>query len=125
MSIANQLNIFKEPLEICSLKPLTGFNRDGCCGSVKSDFGEHQICSVISEEFLSFSKKKGNDLITPIPEIGFDGLKAGQRWCLCISRWIEALKNDVAPKIILRSTSINVLKKVEIDILKKFAIDTN
>lgn len=118
-------NVFDQPLKTCSLNPLTGFMRDGCCAEHKEDHGKHFVCAQITSEFLKFSLKKGNDLISPVPEFNFPGLKENDKWCLCLDRWIEALKNDVAPKLLLQSTNRLVLKKISLEKLKKFAIDLN
>jgi uncharacterized protein (DUF2237 family) len=83
-------NVLGEPLEICSFKPMTGFYRDGCCNTGQEDIGSHTVCAVMTAEFLAFSKSRGNDLSTPVPEFGFPGLKPGDRWCLCAPRWQEA-----------------------------------
>ena len=120
-----KLNVFNKPLELCSNKPLTGFFRDGCCSSSDKYQGKHYICSHLSEEFLNFSKKKGNDLITPRPEFLFAGLKSGDRWCICLDRWLEAFEEGVAPKLILKATNKLCLKKINIEILKKFSLDIN
>jgi uncharacterized protein len=85
-------NVFGEPLEICSIKPMTGFYRDGCCNTGREDVGSHTICAVMTAAFLDFSKSCGNDLSTPVPEFGFPGLKPGDRWCLCAPRWQEAFE---------------------------------
>ena len=120
-----KLNVFNKPLEICSEKPLTGYFRDGCCSSAEGDHGKHYVCSHLSEQFLIFSQKKGNDLITPRPEYLFEGLKPDDRWCICLDRWIEAYEAGVAPKLILKSTNKLCLKKINIEILKKFSLDIN
>ena len=120
-----QLNVFGKELLPCSVDPLTGFFRDGCCRTSVQDKGLHNICVVVNNEFLFFSKKKGNDLITPKDEFSFPGLKPGDKWCVCVDRWIEAYLDGCAPKIILGATSNIVLKKIEIKILKKFAMDIN
>lgn len=117
-----QLNVLGEELMPCCLEPLTGWNRDGFCGSYENDVGMHQVCVEVTEEFLVFSQKMGNDLITANEY--FPGLKAGDKWCLCTSRFIEALKADVAPKIYLQATSIDVLKYVPLPILQQMACDT-
>ena len=83
-------NVLGEPLELCSIKPMTGFYRDGCCNTGREDFGSHTVCVVLTSAFLEFSKSRGNDLSTPMPEFGFPGLKPGDRWCLCAPRWREA-----------------------------------
>ncbi len=120
-----QLNIFGKELVPCSLNPKTGFFRDGCCKSSEQDKGLHNICVVINSKFLEFSKNKGNDLVTPRAEFSFPGLKDGDKWCVCVDRWIEAYFNGCAPKIILEATNQSVLSKIEIKILKKFALDIN
>ena len=120
-----QLNVFGRALKTCSNDPLTGFYRDGCCNSSFNDQGEHTICAIVSDKFLNFSLSKGNDLVTPRKEFNFPGLIGGDRWCLCVDRWIEAYQNECAPRILLEATNINVLKKIDIEILKKFALDLN
>ena len=120
-----QLNVLGKALKTCSDDPLTGFFRDGCCNSSVNDLGEHTVCAILSDKFLKFSLSKGNDLVTPRKEFNFPGLMEGDRWCLCVDRWIEAYKNACAPRIILEATNIDVLKKIDIEILKKFALDIN
>ena len=120
-----QKNVLDRKLELCSKIPLTGFFRDGCCRSSPGDSGEHYICASVTKEFLNFSFRKGNNLISPQPEFNFPGLKEGDRWCICTDRWIEAFKNSCAPKIILSATNITVKKKISLEILKKFALDIN
>lgn len=114
-------NIFGEPLITCSNKPKTGFFRDGCCNTDANDVGEHTVCIVATEEFLQFSKSAGNDLSTPIPEYSFPGVKPGDRWCLCASRWVEAYRNKCAPKIVLEATNETVLNHISMDVLIKYA----
>ena len=121
----SQLNVLGKALKTCSDDPLTGFFRDGCCNSSVNDLGEHTVCAILSDKFLKFSLSKGNDLVTPRKEFDFPGLMEGDRWCLCVDRWIEAYKNACAPRIILEATNIDVLKKIDIEILKKFALDIN
>jgi uncharacterized protein (DUF2237 family) len=99
-----QLNIFGEPIKICSNNPITGFFRDGCCNTDLTDSGSHTVCAEMTTEFLTFSKLNGNDLSTPRPEFGFEGLKDGDRWCLCAGRWLEAAKEGKAPLIAGEST---------------------
>ena len=118
-------NLFNKSLKTCSLNPLTGFFRDGCCTSSERDIGEHCVCAKLTDDFLKFSLSQGNDLITPNPQYNFPGLVEGDNWCLCTNRWIEALNNDVAPKIYFSSTNKLVLKKIKIEIFKKFALDIN
>jgi uncharacterized protein (DUF2237 family) len=97
-------NVLGEPLEMCSVKPLTGFYRDGCCNTGREDTGSHTVCVIVTDEFLAFSLGRGNDLSTPMPAFGFPGLKAGDRWCLCAARWREAFLAGVAPRVALKST---------------------
>ena len=96
-------NVLGEPLDICSIKPMTGFYRDGCCNTGREDVGSHTICVVMTSAFLEFSKSRGNDLSTAVPEFGFPGLKPGDRWCLCAPRWQEAFEAGQAPRVILRA----------------------
>ena len=114
-------NIFGEPLITCSTSPMTGFFRNGCCDTDKTDIGMHTICVIVTKEFLLFSKAVGNDLITPMPEYGFDGLKEGDRWCLCALRWKEALNNNVAPKVVLEATNEKTLNVLDIKDLIKYS----
>lgn len=119
----SQLNVLGGPLLTCSDEPLTGFFRDGCCNTSDDDFGSHTICVVLTEEFLAYSKAAGNDLSTPRPEFDFPGLRAGQRWCLCAARWVEAWRAGKAPKVSLNSTNQAALEVVPLDLLKQHAID--
>lgn len=121
----NPRNVLGRPLKSCCENPMTGFFRDGYCRTISHDHGSHLTCAEVTEEFLQFSKKAGNDLSTPRPELQFAGLKAGDRWCLCASRWVEALQNQVAPKIFLESTHEQMLEWIELDLLKEFALDLN
>ncbi len=120
-----QLNVFGKTLKKCSIDPLTGFFRDGCCNTSVNDLGEHTVCAIVSDKFLEFSLSKGNDLVTPREEFNFPGLIDGDKWCLCADRWIEAFQNKCAPKLILEATNVSVLKKIDIEILKRFALDIN
>ena len=115
-------NVLGEPLELCSIKPMTGFYRDGCCNTGREDVGSHTVCVVMTDAFLAFSKSRGNDLSTPIPEIGFAGLKAGDRWCLCAERWKEALDAGSAPQVVLEATHAVTLQVVPLEELKKYAV---
>ncbi len=103
-------NVLGSPLQICSLDPLTGFTREGSCKVIEEDIGVHGVCVIVSEEFLAFSKRVGNDLSTPMPLYGFAGLKPGDRWCLCASRWREALENGMAPPVDLMATHESALE---------------
>jgi len=111
------LNVFDKPLESCSLQPLTGFYRDGCCRTGEEDLGLHTVCIVATEEFLNYSKEVGNDLSTPLPEYQFPGVRPGERWCLCAARWVEAYRAGNAPPIILESTNKDVLRMIPFDVL--------
>ncbi len=117
------LNVFDEPLETCSMDPVTGFFRDGCCNTSGQDGGSHTVCAVLTAEFLEFSRQQGNDLITPRPEFGFPGLKPGDRWCLCASRWYEAEQSGAAPRVYLRATHRRALERVPLETLKPYALD--
>ncbi|RLA14071.1 MAG: DUF2237 domain-containing protein [Gammaproteobacteria bacterium] len=122
---AESLNVFGEPLQPCSVDPLTGYFRDGCCNTADHDVGSHTVCIVASAEFLEYSRFRGNDLATPQPEFGFPGVQPGQRWCLCASRWLEAHELGMAPKVALTSTHKRALEIVPLESLKKYAIDLN
>jgi len=120
--ISTARNVLGEPLRECGRDPLTGFFRDGCCNTGEGDFGLHLVCAVMDDEFLQFSQSQGNDLITPVPQYGFAGLRAGDRWCLCVSRWKEAFAAGVAPKVDLHATHISALEWVKLDELKAHAL---
>ena len=119
----SQLNALGGPLLTCSDSPVTGFFRDGCCNTSEDDFGSHTVCVVLTEEFLAYSKAAGNDLSTPRPEFDFPGLQAGQRWCLCAARWVEAWRAGKAPRVCLNSTNQAALEIVPLDLLKQHAVD--
>lgn len=125
MEIDESLNVLGEPLKSCSLDPLTGFYRDGCCNTSEADRGRHTVCVQLTSKFLEFSKAQGNDLITPRPEFGFPGLKPGDRWCLCVDRWAQADAMDAAPHVLLESTHINAIETVPLAILRAHALDMN
>ena len=114
------LNVYDKPLEICGLDPITGAFRDGCCDTGPGDIGTHTVCAVVDNKFLEFSKSRGNDLTIDYPEYNFKGLKDGDRWCLCASRWVEAYEVGLAPKVILESTHKKTLEFISIQILEKF-----
>lgn len=114
-------NVFGENLIPCSTAPMTGYYRNGCCETGVDDLGTHTVCAVMTREFLEFSLSRGNDLITPRPEYVFPGLNPGDRWCLCASRWVEAYRAGVAPKVILEATHEKTLKHVPLEELVKFA----
>lgn len=114
-------NVFGDDLISCSVSPLTGFYRNGCCDSQPDDVGVHTVCVVLSDEFLEFSKAVGNDLSTPRPQYQFAGLKAGDKWCLCASRWVEAWRAGKAPKVLLEATNEKTLEYLDLHELVKFA----
>jgi hypothetical protein len=123
MAEDNARNVLGEPLDICSLKPMTGFMRSGDCDTSEEDLGNHTVCVEVTKEFLEFSRFRGNDLSTPVPEFNFPGLKPGDRWCLCAPRWQEALEAGRAPRVVLRATHERALDAVRFSDLKKFALD--
>ena len=104
------------------MAPITGFFRNGCCDTSPEDIGSHTVCAVMTAEFLTFSKARGNDLSTPMPQYGFAGLKPGDRWCLCASRWKEALDGGAAPQVVLEATHAATLHIVPLETLKKHAV---
>lgn len=114
-------NVLGEPLELCCNEPKTGYFRDGFCRTDAEDYGSHTVCAEVTEEFLTFSKSVGNDLSTPVPGGLFPGLKPGDRWCLCASRWKDAFEAGVAPKVFLESTHIKALEIVPLEALKQHA----
>ena len=120
---SSSLNVLGERLDICSIQPMTGFFRDGCCDTTREDIGSHTVCAVMTAEFLDFSKSRGNDRSTPIHEINFQGLKPGDRWCLCAPRWQEALEAGQAPRVVLRATHEGALEHCSLADLKRFAVD--
>ena len=124
-SVEKQKNVFGEEIETCCESPITGFFRDGFCHTDETDEGVHTICVSMTEDFLEFSKSKGNDLSTPRPEFNFPGLKEGDGWCLCAERWVEAYEVSMAPKLYIKRTNLRTLDIVPLEILKKFAIDLN
>ena len=124
-SVEKQKNVFGEEIETCCESPITGFFRDGFCHTDDTDEGVHTICVSMTEDFLEFSKSKGNDLSTPRPEFNFPGLKEGDGWCLCAERWVEAYEVSMAPKLYIKRTNLRTLDIVPLDVLKKFAIDLN
>jgi hypothetical protein len=112
-----------EPLQSCCTSPMTGFYRTGRCDTGPGDHGIHVVCARVTEEFLSFSRARGNDLTTPMPEYGFPGLKPGDKWCLCAQRWKEAMRAGVAPPVVLASTHISALEFVSLEELSEYALD--
>lgn len=117
------LNVLGEPLEECSRAPLTGFYRNGCCDTGPQDRGQHTVCALMTDEFLALSKYLGNDLSTPRPEYGFKGLRAGDRWCLCAGRFLQAHEEGAAPQVRLGATHIRTLDVVPLEVLQAYAAD--
>ena len=111
-------NVLGGELELCSLDPLTGWWRDGCCNTDQNDYGVHTVCVVVTDEFLDFSKSVGNDLSTPMPAHRFPGLKAGDRWCLCAARWVEAKRAGMAPDVVLEATHARTLEWADLSDLE-------
>ena len=125
MEIDSSINVLGEKLEPCSADPVTGFFRNGCCDTAAADRGSHTVCVVLTAEFLAFSKSCGNDLSTPHPEFGFDGLAPGDQWCLCAARFAEAYQAGMAPRVKLISTHRKALEIVALDHLREHALERN
>lgn len=123
LEIESSLNVLGSKLETCSANPQTGFFRNGCCDTGPLDHGSHTVCAIMTDEFLAYSKYVGNDLSTRREEYGFPGLKEGDQWCLCASRFLQASEEGAAPKIRLKSTHVKALEIVPLEVLKKHAID--
>lgn len=119
----NRLNVVGGYLQPCSRSPMTGFFRNGTCDACTEDYGSHTVCAIMTKEFLAWSKYVGNDLSTPVVEMNFPGLKAGDSWCLCASRFLQAYQDGEAPKVMLKSTHRRALQIVPFDILKECAAD--
>ena len=116
-------NVLGGTLESCCTDPMTGFYRDGYCRTGADDTGRHTVCILATDEFLAYSKSVGNDLSTPMPQYGFAGVKDGDKWCLCVTRWQQALEDDMAPQILLASTHESALQIVDLDDLRRHAAD--
>jgi uncharacterized protein (DUF2237 family) len=125
LTMTDAKNVIDGNLEVCCTSPVTGFYRDGFCRTGGQDFGSHVVCAQVTSEFLEFTKSQGNDLSTPVPDFNFPGLKPGDRWCLCASRWQEALEAGVAPPVILSATHARALEVVSLDELKKHALSSS
>lgn len=119
------LNVLGGPLATCSRSPMTGFFRNGCCDTSDEDSGSHTVCALMTAEFLAFSKYLGNDLSTPMPEFGFPGLKAGDRWCLCAGRFLQAHDEGCAPRVELAATHMRALEIVPLEVLRRYAADVS
>jgi uncharacterized protein (DUF2237 family) len=122
-TIEKPLNVFLEPLVPCSSDPVTGYFRDGFCNTCEQDLGSHTVCVHVSKAFLEYSRFRGNDLTTPHPQWGFPGLREGDKWCLCASRWLEAHEHGMAPGVYLRRTHFKALDVVPLALLKQYALD--
>jgi uncharacterized protein len=122
--MAKARNVLNGPLQTCGTDPMTGFTRNGCCDSGPGDVGIHVVCAEMTAEFLAFSVAQGNDLVTPVPQFGFPGLKPGDRWCLCAERWKEAYEAGVAPPVILEATHMSALEFVSLEELQEHAVRT-
>ena len=116
-------NVLGQPLEVCCTDPMTGFYRDGTCRTGRGDVDLHLVCARMTPEFLEFSRRRGNDLSTPGPALGFPGLRPGDGWCLCVQRWKEALAAGVAPPVVLAATHVSTLEFVDLEELEKHAVD--
>lgn len=119
------LNVFGDKLEVCGERPLTGFFRDSQCNTCKEDTGSHTVCIEATAEFLDYSRAKGNNLSSPVPEFNFEGLRPGNCWCLCAARWLEAYEDNSAPRVFLRKTHLRALEIIPLEYLKKYAVDLN
>ncbi len=123
VEMTESLSVLNEPLIACGENPETGFFRDGYCNTCKEDLGSHTVCIKVSREFLEYSRFKGNDLSTPMPEYNFPGLRPGDSWCLCAARWLEAYKENMAPRVYLTRTHKRALEIIPFELLKKYASD--
>ncbi len=119
----SEQNVLGESLQPCGTDPETGFLRDGTCHHLDRDRGRHELCAAVTDEFLEYSAAQGNDLITPRPDLGFPGLDPGDRWCLCVGRWLEALNAGVAPPVVLAATNHAVLDDVDRSVLEEYAYE--
>lgn len=122
MSKKSSFSVLGTPLELCSCEPMTGWFRNGFCETDKDDRGSHVVCAEMTDEFLAYTRRRGNDLSTPRPEFGFPGLEAGDHWCLCAIRWAEAVEAGVAPPVFLERTERSALEVVDLDTLKRHAV---
>ncbi|MDA0787935.1 MAG: DUF2237 domain-containing protein [Proteobacteria bacterium] len=125
MKMDEAVNVLGSELEPCSMTPLTGFFRDGCCNTCDEDVGSHTVCVELTKAFLEFSRFAGNDLSTPHPEFGFPGLVEGDRWCLCAARWLEAYEKGMAPGVFLNNTHQRALEIVPLSLLREYAVAVN
>ncbi|GDY29601.1 DUF2237 family protein [Gandjariella thermophila] len=121
--MTNPRNVLGGELEVCGTEPLTGFYRDGCCNTGDEDLGSHTVCAVVTAEFLEHQRKIGNDLSTPRPELGFAGLRPGDRWCVCASRWRESYEAGVAAPVVLAATHERALEVIPLEMLREHSVD--
>jgi uncharacterized protein (DUF2237 family) len=119
------VNVLGEPLEVCGQRPATGFFRDGYCNTCDEDAGSHTVCIEASREFLEYSRFKGNDLSTPMPAFGFEGVRPGDSWCICAARWLQAHEDNMAPRVHLTRTHRRALEIVPLALLRQYAVDLN
>ena len=119
----NRLNVLGEPLASCCYSPITGYFRNGFCHTAPSDLGQHTICVEMTSEFLNFSQRVGNDLITPVPEVDFPGLQPGDFWCTCVTRWVEAYQAGFAPPVKVQACHQAVLSYVPLNVLMEYAVE--
>ncbi|MBU0783325.1 MAG: DUF2237 domain-containing protein [Gammaproteobacteria bacterium] len=122
VTVKQDKNVLGGPLLACSYAPLTGFMRDGCCSTGPNDLGRHVVCAKVSEEFLEFQLRMGNDLISPQPQYRFAGLKPGDRWCVCATRWMEAFEAGVAPMVYLEGTNESALQIIPLELLLEHSL---
>lgn len=120
--VSDARNVLGGLLQVCSVSPMTGFVRDGVCHTGPHDIGSHTVCAQMTEAFLDYSRQRGNDLVTPVPEYDFPGLKPGDRWCVCAARWLEAAEDGVAPPVVLDATHERALGKVSLADLQYHAL---
>lgn len=125
MAVAPRRNVLGGELQPCGRQPLTGFFRNGCCDTGDEDLGRHTVCARVTAEFLEFARAQGNDLVTPVPELGFPGLRPGDRWCLCAARWRQALEAGVAPPVVLSATHESTLEVVPLEDLTRHGLDVS
>lgn len=125
MAMEKSVNVFGEELLLCGENPITGFYRDGKCNTCEDDLGSHTVCIEATQDFLEYSRFRGNDLSTPMPEFNFKGLKPGDTWCLCAARWLEAQESGMAPRVHLMRTHIKALEIVPLELLRQYAADLN
>lgn len=123
--MAPRRNVLGGELQPCGRQPLTGFFRNGCCDTGDEDLGRHTVCARVTAEFLEFARAQGNDLVTPVPELGFPGLRPGDRWCLCAARWRQALEAGVAPPVVLSATHESTLEVVPLEELTRHGLDVS